>query len=341
MGLFDFFRKKSKLSQQKDSQNHKSSLCDDHKEENKHIEPILPWDDSADSLPLTIFSGESCTKEYEKNLKLGFSHAGHCLQEYFNNNGGNEALGVRWIKTDLVPTNFQHLCFALKGNIYSVIIEFVDDHHNLLLMRDKHNQLEECEKNDLIPCTIQLQLDDFTPTIGDNHLIHTKTRKPIIIRPRTGNIKMSPWEINNFGISIVLQQLKKEGLEIVDYCDVLGIEPQIWFIDKNGKQSYVVVETLSRNTIDKPRVQIKQEMLKKFIQFEGYFAEISIHSADAFSYDENGKLIDITKRFDHNNPIDVLYRDHPFYVNYTGLIDIERKAADGGVSSVSLYKIKK
>ena len=44
------------------------------------------------------------------------------------------------------------------------------------------------------------------------------------------------------GVQTVMQYIEKEKGKINSYCDVVGIEPQIWF-EKNGKTSYVIVRS--------------------------------------------------------------------------------------------------
>ena len=130
---------------------------------------------------------------------------------------------------------------------------------------------------------------------------------------------MSAWEINNFGVSIVMQDLEKEGNKIMSFCDVLNIEPQIWFEDKNGNRCYVIVNTISGSTKENTEYQINHNLLMRFINYNGFYAEVNILPNDLIAKDENGRVLMPSERFDSKNPKEILYRDHQFYINYRGL----------------------
>ena len=211
---------------------------------------------------------------------------------------------------------------------------------NHVYPRDIRNQLRECKKNDLIACTIPLDYDTYEPLIEGNHLISTETREPITFEERTGNIVMSPWEINNFGVSFVKGQLQKEGKKIMSFCDVLTIEPHIWFEDEMGRKSYVIVNTITGNTPEAVNYQLNQQLLMKFLQYEGYYVEVGISPRDAIAYDRDGNVVPLSQRDSMTNPKEILFRDHEFYINYSGLKYIERKAAENGVKDEPIFTIR-
>ena len=256
-------------------------------------------------------------REYESKLPVGLKAAGYFIQEYFWDMGVGFPV-FRWLQTELCYPAFQHLSFAYKGNIYSVLFEFVDEMGNHIFLRDIKNQLRECEENDLVACIIPLSYETFKPLIFGNHLIYTETRKPVIIEERTGNIKLSPWEINNFGVSIVKDYLEKENKKILSFCDVLEVEPNIWFEDEHGKRCYVIVNTISSNNPEAVNFQLNQQSLLKLEQYDGYYAEVHIFSEDN----------------------SILYRDNIYEIDFKGLKYIENIASKFGVMDKPIYTIR-
>lgn len=291
-----------------------------------------------ESKPYRIPTIEGWQRIYESKLSQLYGAAGHHIQGYFRERGINEP-DFRWIQTSLTYPAFQHFCFAYCGNIYSILIEFVSNNENYIFQRDVKNQIRECKKNDLIPCIIQLDLSSGKPLVPDTHLISTQDRTPISFIKREGDVKMSPWEINSFAVSIVLQYLKKEGNEIINYTDILSFEPNIWFYDKKGNRCYVIVKAISGSTRENLNYKINQELLLRFPDCDGYFAEVGISPSDAVVYDDDGNIIPLSKRFQQDNPIETLYRDHGFYINFKGLKYIERQAAEKGAISTPIYDI--
>lgn len=311
MGLFNLFKKKNTLEIEPSASPIKA----------KHTPTTNGWE-----------------KSYIDKLPIGLKAAGYAIQKYFQDNHITEP-AFRWIQTSLTYPAFQHLCFAHEGNIYSVLIEFDDGESSYILERDLQNQIMECKNNDLIPCTIILRYDNYAPIINGNHLIYSDKRTPVKFDKRTGNIKMSPWEINNFGVSIVVESLKKEGFEIGSYCDVMNIEPNIWFKDTNGEKCYVIVKTISGSSIGNINYQVNHELLMKFIDYNGYFAKVGISPAEKV-YSEDSELNQNTKQFNTETPMGVLYRDKKFYIKYGGLEYIEKYAAEKGTIQRKLYNIK-
>ena len=291
------------------------------------------------AFPYNEPDGNLWLEMYEKKLPTGLKAAVMYIQKYFRDNN-IEFPQFRWIQSELCYPAFQHLAFAYKGNIYSVLFEFVNKDGNHVFPRDIRNQLRECKKNDLVACTIPLDYDTYEPLVEDHHLISTETREPITFEERTGNVAMSSWEINNFGISLVKGQLQKEGKRIISFCDVLKIEPHIWFEDEMGRKSYVIVNTITGNTPESVNYQLNHQLLMKLLQYEGYFVEVGLFPRDAIAYDRFGNVVPLSQRDSMTNPKEILFRDREFFINYSGLKYIERKAAEDGVKDEQLFTIR-
>lgn len=344
MGLLDFFRNFSKTNniEKKDNTpirqvynpsngNPLSPSNNNEESGNSVLKPSFPIKHT----PMLV----DWEKEYAKKLPTGLKAAGWFIQKYFQDQN-IKAPSFRWIQTKLTYPAFQHLCFAHYGNVYSVIIEFDDGISSHILSRDVKNQLRECQENDMIPCTIVLKYDTYEPIINGNHLIHTDKRTALVFQKREGDVRMSAWEINNFAVSIVIQQLEKEGFKILSFCDVLRVEPQIWFEAKNGKRSYVIVKAISGSSKENLKYKINHNLIMRLKDYDGYFAEVGIFPASPIAKDENGNILNITEMDNFENPKEILFRDESFYINYKGLKFIEKQAAEQGIVQNDLYDIQ-
>lgn len=74
-------------------------------------------------------------------------------------------------------------------------------------------------------------------------------------------------------------------------------------------------------------------LLLKLLDYDGYYAEIGIFPSDAIAYDSEGEIVPFGKRDSMTDPKEILFRDKGFYINYSGLGIIERKAAENGVDN--------
>lgn len=157
------------------------------------------------------------------------------------------------------------------------------------------------------------------------HLIHAVTGEYIRLERTTSeeNVPMSEWEINSMGIQTVVNYLRQQNLKIMSYCDVVGIEPQIWF-EKNGKMSYVIVRSIpiGKRKEDFP---VNNNLLLRLSDYDGYFADVQFASSSPILKDENGNIVPLGKR---DGDEDVwMWRGDGFYCNFTGLQEIERAIA--------------
>lgn len=291
------------------------------------------------TLPFKNPTIDGWMEAYERKLPMGVKAAGWFIQSYFRERG-IEYPQYRWIQLELSCPAFQHLSFAYKGNIYSVLFEFVNHDGNYVREQDIENQLRECQENDLVACTLPMDYETYEPLVGGTHLILTLTREPVVFSSRQGNIPMSPWEINNFGIDIVKSHLKGDGQTILSFCDVLGVEPNIWFEDELGRRSYVIVKTISGNTPEAVDYRLNQQLLLRLLKYEGYFAEVYAYPSDAIVYDREGNEVPQSQRGSRTNPKEILFRDHVFDVDFEGLKLIERKAAGNGVVDKPIFMIR-
>ena len=267
-------------------------------------------------------------KAYTKNLQTALQIAGRTIQGYI------EAQGIghpefAWLQTHPINPSFQHICFRHRSDVYSILIAIhgfqsrdgKNDDGIIVSQQDYDNLLSEAKKNNLIPCIAPVACRVQLPMLNGLNLINAITGEPVAlnidVEPK--QVSMSAWEINSMGVQFVIQQLHKQNLKIISYCDVVGIEPQIIF-EENGKTSYVIVRSIPIGKKSEKFI-IHKCLLAHLTNYQGYFADVQFASSSPILKDENGGIVPIIKRGSY---LDIwMWRGDDFYCNFSGLQKIQ------------------
>lgn len=257
--------------------------------------------------------------------------AGSQLQDQFNANNQKSVNssndGFKWIKAELTYPSFDNLTFAYKNSVFSVVIELIDDKGSSFIKQQKDRLLTASEENNLIPCTFRLyfkekadnfisrlmgnkeQLDyELTPLKQGWNLYDARTSQAIDPLNLASNEKtlMSKWELSNFAIQIVRNDLEKEGNQILSFCDLPEVNPQIWFKNKKGETGWVIVKhTKNENETDYKEWVGLEDRSPQLKPYDGYFASVQLVPSVGW----NG-----VSEFPAN-----LFRGDGMYVNYKGI----------------------
>ncbi len=248
--------------------------------------------------------------------------AGACLQDRFssNENSRPEKLDCRWIKADLTHPSFDHLTFSHGNQIFSVLVELVTKNTSLLPQHERERCLIESEKNNLIPCVFQVDAESMKPITTGWNLIDLRDHKHITPDQFAthARVPMSEWELHNFAIQIVRQEIEKEGTQtVLSYCDVPGVDPQIWLEDSTRKRSWVIVRHCKSPEEIKFQKWIGMEQSNpQLLPYSGYFA--AIVAAPSTAAQENHKDATITHPKTESSD-QTLYRGDRFEVECEGL----------------------
>ena len=113
--------------------------------------------------------------------------------------------------------------------------------------------------------------------------------------------RMSKWELNNFAIQIVRNDIEKEGNQILSFCDLPELNPQIWFKNKKGETGWVIVKHINNERdLDYKEWVGLEDRNPQLEPFDGYFASVQFYSMNTNSTSE-------------------LFRGDGMSVNYNGL----------------------
>ncbi len=248
--------------------------------------------------------------------------AGTTLQDRFTAEGGKlaEPLDYKWIKAELTWPSFDHLTFAYGNQVFSVLVDVAERQGSSLTQKEIDRCSEACEANNLVPCIFEIDSESLHPKAPGWNLRHLNTGEQIVPAEVVTDekIPMSEWELRNFSIQVVRDHLSNnEAKTILSYCDVLGIDPQIWFEDDSGERSWIVVRYFSAiQGNEKDQWVGFEKSNPQLQQFDGYLAAVSMASSEPFLYDLDGSHIPLSERFTGKAP---LYRGDGFYIKFDGL----------------------
>jgi len=247
--------------------------------------------------------------------------AGSQLQAEFNKNKGrvSESRDYKWIKAELTYPSFDHLTFGYGNQVFSVLVDICDAKGSQLTHKERDRFIRATSDNNLVPCRFQIMLPSLKPISKGWNLTHFTTGKNIVPIELSShnNIPMSEWELRNFSIQVVRNHIERDRqCKILSFCDVLQIDPQIWFED-NGKRCWVIVRHVRRP--DDGAISNWVGLANSSPQlkaYDGFFAGVSLASSAPILRDSKGDLIPLSERFSGKVS---LYRGDGFFVKFEGL----------------------
>lgn len=260
----------------------------------------------------------------------------------FNEGRTGQFEQFHWVKPELTSPSFEHFTFGYKNAVFAVLVDLLVDGQSKLSAETRRLLCAEALKYNLVPCIFEVAVRHLEPdakglfngiagksgynlsvaTPGWN-LKHAQTGEmvdPSVIG-QDADTPMSEWELQNFAIAIVRDHgVAKGGYELDSFCDIPGIDPQVWFHDKTGRRSWVLVRfqpVLNEGVANEFRDFVRKN--PHLAPYDGYFAPVSAAMADPIVRDRNGNIIPPSKRFDGSTP---LYRGHGMYINFKRMIKI-------------------
>lgn len=249
--------------------------------------------------------------------------AGMTLQEQFKTWGGKlePSEDYKWIKAELTSPSFDDLTFGYRNQVFSVLVDLVEEGRSLLPSAVIERCREAARDNHLIACVFPIDVATMQPVSTGWNLYALGSHEPIEPENVASDekIPMSKWEMRNFSIQIVLNHLQKDGDgdQVLSFTDVLGIDPQIWFENQIGERNWIVVRNFAQvKGLEWKDYQGLEKSNPQLRDYDGYFAAVSLASAEAVLYDLEGNPIPLSERFTGGAP---LFRGDSFYVKFDGL----------------------
>jgi hypothetical protein len=228
--------------------------------------------------------------------------AGQHLEQQFKyryNKNIDRHINYRWIKSEWTYPSFEHFTFAYKNKLFPVFVELIEDGKSLMSENDINSLVVASDKYNLVPCIFKTKIISLKNNKLENHssynikndaiypisngwnLYDPLTNKDIIPEDLGTNLptRLSEWELMNFSIQIVRDDIKKKGWKIFSFCDLPEINPQIWIEDNYNRRCWVIVRNIKteeeRNFHNWIKFIHNTNILEKF---DGYFAPVRLVS---------------------------------------------------------------
>lgn len=257
--------------------------------------------------------------------------AGFQIQDqfYIYNQGGKEISydNLIWIRSDFILPSFDSFNFGYKNMVFSVLVELVNTSGRSFLNPNKRDILiKECHQNNLVPCLFKVVVKRKRETYNEREQYHDQrnyqlrplrmgwnlydARNNKAINPLSlasdELVKMSEWELNNIAIQIVRSRLIREGYEILSFCDMININPQMWFKNEWGESCWIIVKHINNDEdMDFRKWLGLEEASPELKSYDGFFAPVRFsnltNDADKPIFDED------------------IFRGCPVNVDYRGL----------------------
>jgi len=150
-----------------------------------------------------------------------------------------------WLRAHPYPPVLEHLSFRLGNQLFFIRVEDVDDKiEGPGSMRGLLSIAEGCLGH---ACRMPMKKKIFGGDwVADAHgwgLVDARNGKPINPPELVTDemIEMTAWELHDFAVQIVRNQLVKDGYQLMSWQSNPDVDPAIWFIGDSKKPEWIVV----------------------------------------------------------------------------------------------------
>lgn len=235
-----------------------------------------------------------------------FKRAWSAAGRHLGSKGGES---LKWSRNTLDPPMAEHLSFLLGNQLVFVFVEAAEFAFNY----GKELFLRVSRDANAIPSVMPMneRVGGYEPALPGWGLKHAETGKPVDPGDLVSDelIEMTDWELHDFAIQIVRNQLEAEGKPF-SHQSSIEIDPSIWF-DDSGDRCWVVVRAARYPAKAAEMPPNLQNIINGCARLgkRGYFASIVAANADD-PFDPDAAL---------NGNYMPLYRGHGIFVKYEGL----------------------
>ena len=234
-----------------------------------------------------------------------FQRAWSCAGKHLDRMAGP---GLQWLRAWLTPPVAEHLAFRMGNQVIFIFVE-VDEWWRFD-PTDNRVFLDVAREANAVPCLMPMRqrAGTYVPALPGWGLKHAETGgmvdPPGLVSEAL--IEMSDWELHDFAIQVVRDQLVKEGKTLWSWQSSLHIDPSIWFEDEAGP-AWVVVRVV-RSPVTEARVPENVEAIRASVarlSRRGFFASVAVANAEDPVDSAQGPV--------------PLWRGHGMHVRFTGL----------------------
>lgn len=242
-----------------------------------------------------------------------FSHCWNAAGSHIQRMAGGGLMS--WLKATLEPPFLEHLSFRLGNQLFFIQLE---DEDGLLEAPGSAGGLlaiaEGCNGH---ACLMPMRKHGgrWQPTAPGWGLIDAQTRRGIdpISFVSDKKIEMTDWELQDFAVQVVRDDLKNSGYELMSWNGSPDVLPSIWFVGNDGPEWVLVRSYRLPNEDDgvpENIEKIKTQLSK--VSVKGNYAAVGIADMSAVFSMENIDSDEMPK----------IYRGNGLNVAYEGLRSI-------------------
>ncbi len=155
--------------------------------------------------------------------------------------GGNIS---SWIRVNLEPPFLEHLSFRLGNQLFFIRVEDADEEVVAPGNPEALFKIVEGCKGHACVMPMKKHGDEWRPLLPGWGLLDPKTQQminpPELISDE--KIEMTDWELHDFAVQVVRQQLEGQGKKILTWQSNPSVDPSIWFEADQGPEWVVVRE---------------------------------------------------------------------------------------------------
>ena len=209
-----------------------------------------------------------------------------------------------WLRAHLNPPFLEHLSFRLGNQLFFLRVE--DEDGQVEGPGSLQGLLSVADGCDGHACLMPMRkrAGAWEAVLPGWGLQDARTRK--IINPPAEitdqKIEMSDWELQDFAVQVILDQIEKDGHELMSWQGNPGVDPSLWFVGNDGPE-WVIVRTARYPQKDAELPVNWRSVADNCSRMSkrGNFASVSVACMQTIA--EGGRL----------------YRGHPLVTNYAGL----------------------
>ena len=157
--------------------------------------------------------------------------------------------GMRaWLRVHLAPPFLEHLSFRIGNQLFFVRIEDSDNRLEVPGSRCGLLSIADACKGHacVMPMKKQPLGSRWVPDCPDWGLIDARTKAPIDPHKLVTDEKivMTDWELQDFAVQVVREQLQNEGYELMSWQGNPSVDPAIWFVGDSKKPEWIAVRAV-------------------------------------------------------------------------------------------------
>lgn len=149
-----------------------------------------------------------------------------------------------WLKATPYPPFLEHLSFRLGNQVFFVRVEDVDERIDGPGCRIGLKSIATgCSGHACVLPMIKKLLGGWSAVNSGWGLIDADTGSPVnpVDLVSAEKIEMTAWELQDFAVQVVRDQLQKEGFQLMSWQGNPEVDPSIWFVGERKKPEWIVV----------------------------------------------------------------------------------------------------